>query len=158
MMLRVDRDLHVVADDPEPRPLVPSSGVGIGQRYLLVRRGEHLRLESRELRCISSLSLASFSFRRLVLVCERLGRLLPVGRVELAADSARRSPRAAPAVAPSCARVKFLSRLFTALNLLPSIATLAFREQTHLAAQRDEAGAHLADGSPLSLRKSAMVL
>jgi hypothetical protein len=35
--------------------------------------------------------------------------------------------------------VKFLSRLFTALNLLPSMATLAVAREAHLAAEFDEA-------------------
>jgi hypothetical protein len=34
-------------------------------------------------RCISSFSFSIFSFRRLVLGRERLGRLLPIGGVEL---------------------------------------------------------------------------
>jgi hypothetical protein len=40
--------------------------------------------------------------------------------------------------------VKFLSRLLTALNLLPSMATLAGGEQAHVAAQPDEVCAHAA--------------
>ena len=42
------------------------------------------------------------------------------------------------------ARVKFLSRLFTALNLLPSMATLAVAEKAHVTAELDEARTYLA--------------
>jgi 7-keto-8-aminopelargonate synthetase-like enzyme len=42
------------------------------------------------------------------------------------------------------ALVKFLSRLLTALNLLPSMATTA-SENLQLAAQNDELAAHVAD-------------
>ena len=47
--------------------------------------------------------------------------------------------------------MKFLSRVLTALNLLPSIATLACREQTHQAAQFDKLHADLLDRWPTVL-------
>ena len=43
------------------------------------------------------------------------------------------------------ATVKFLSRLLTALNLLPSIATIACVKRLSLTAQHDELGAGRAD-------------
>ena len=49
--------------------------------------------------------------------------------------------------------VKFLSRLLTALNLLPSMATTASREQPHLATQLDELPAHSADRLAVVLPK-----
>ena len=52
-----------------------------------------------------------------------------------------------PCAPAACASVKFLSRLLTALNLLPSMATIASREQIELAAQHDELAADVADGS-----------
>src|SRR6266702_6189763 len=48
------------------------------------------------------------------------------------------------------ARVKFLSRLFTALNLLPSIATQASVNRP-MVTERDKAGAHLPDGAAVVL-------
>ena len=45
------------------------------------------------------------------------------------------------------ARVKFLSRLLIALNLLPSIATLACVEQTQSAAERDKPGTDLPESA-----------
>jgi hypothetical protein len=48
------------------------------------------------------------------------------------------------------ARVKFLSRLFTALNLLPSIATLA-SVNSPMARQRATKRADLADGATIAL-------
>ena len=56
------------------------------------------------------------------------------------------------------ARVKFLSRLFTALNLLPSIATLAFASSPNLRHKATNCAQTLLMAGPLSLRKSAMVL
>ena len=47
--------------------------------------------------------------------------------------------------------MKFLSRLFTALNLLPSIATLAFESRPICAAQLDEPRTHLLDGAAVVL-------
>src|SRR6266699_5759075 len=49
------------------------------------------------------------------------------------------------------ARVKFLSRLFTALNLLPSIATVGLGEQAQGATECNEPGADLADGAAIVL-------
>jgi len=51
---------------------------------------------------------------------QRLRRILSISGVQLAQIPRRRS---------IFAHVKFLSRLFTALNLLPSIATLAFESR-----------------------------
>ena len=45
--------------------------------------------------------------------------------------------------------VKLRSRALTALNLLPSTATRGQREQLELAAQLDEAAAHVADADPV---------
>ena len=47
------------------------------------------------------------------------------------------------------ARVKFLSRLLTAFNLLLSIATLAFVQQAHPSIKRDELDANLTDRRPV---------
>ena len=55
-------------------------------------------------------------------------------------------------------RVKFLSRLFTALNLLPSMATLAAARRP-ISRQSSTKRAHtLPSASPLSLRKSACLV
>ena len=49
MVLGVDRDLHVVADDTGAAPARRHrAGIGIGQRYLLIGRGQHLRFEAVE--------------------------------------------------------------------------------------------------------------
>src|SRR6187431_2813594 len=47
--------------------------------------------------------------------------------------------------------VKFRSRVLTALNLLPSIATLSFAEQLKASAQHHELAADLADGLAIVL-------
>jgi hypothetical protein len=46
----------------------------------------------------------------------------------------------------------------TVLNLLPSMATLAFRQQAYLSAKGDERTHTLRTVGPLSSRKSATVL
>src|SRR5205807_1366238 len=56
------------------------------------------------------------------------------------------------------ARVKFLSRLFTALNLLPSIATLASVNSPILRQSATNRAQTCRIARPLSLRKSAIVL
>ena len=54
--------------------------------------------------------------------------------------------------------VKLLSRLFTALNLLPSMATLAFASSAILRHNSTNRAQTFLIAGPLSLRKSAMVL
>src|SRR5262249_45225015 len=56
------------------------------------------------------------------------------------------------------ARVKFLSRLFTALNLLPSIATLASVNRPMVRQSATNWAQTCRMARPLSLRKSAIVL
>ena len=56
------------------------------------------------------------------------------------------------------ARVKFLSRLFTALNLLPSTATLAFASRPNSRQSSTKCAHTLRMAGPLSFRKSAIVL
>ena len=58
----------------------------------------------------------------------------------------------------SAARVKFLSRLFTALNLLPSMATLAVVNRPIARQSATNCAQTLRIAAPLSLRKSAIVL
>src|SRR5436305_15307966 len=83
MMLGVHGDLDVVAYDARASAARRHrTGIRIGQRYLLVGRGEHLFLDRRK-----ALHLA-FKFRELLLEpCrlerEGLGRLVSIGRVEL---------------------------------------------------------------------------
>ena len=49
VMLGVDGDLHIVADDAGAAAAGRHrAGIGIGQRDLLVRRGQHLHLEIRK--------------------------------------------------------------------------------------------------------------
>jgi hypothetical protein len=54
--------------------------------------------------------------------------------------------------------VKFLSRLLTALNLLPSMATIASENRSSLRLSSTNSRHTLRIASPLSLRKSAVVL
>ena len=83
MMLRIDSGLHVIADDSGASAAGRhGAGIGIGQRNLLVRRGEHSCLK-----CMKALHLL-LQLRDLLLQAgrlgiEHLGRPLPVGAVEL---------------------------------------------------------------------------
>ena len=58
----------------------------------------------------------------------------------------------------SLARVKFLSRLLTALNLLPSMATMASVNSSSLRHRTTNYRQTLRISLPLSLRKLAIVL
>ena len=103
MMLGIDCDLDVVADDARaPAAGRHRAGIGIGQRDLLVRGRQHLRLE-RSRRRISSFSFAIFSLSRLVLVWSASDGSCR-SAVSSCPDSARRSPRSAPCAAPSWPR------------------------------------------------------
>ena len=82
---------------------------------------------------------------------DRLRRLLPVGRIELGQIARTRSLPVACAAAPLSPVVKFCPDL-TALNLLPSIATLAFASSP-ISRQSSTKRAHaLRSALPLSLR------
>jgi hypothetical protein len=83
MMLGVDCDLDVVANHARAAAAGRHrAGIGIGQRYLLVRRREHLHLELRQtLHLLLQLRDLLFETARRGFEC--LGRFLPVGRIEL---------------------------------------------------------------------------
>src|SRR3979409_1151986 len=131
------------------------------QRYLVVGRGEqclfnrgqpfHFFFELRELFLKPRLS-QQHRFRRLF-SCGSLA----VGGVELAHVRATLSSICfwRRWILPC---VKLLSRLFTALNLLPSMATLAFPSRPILRHNSTNCAQTFLMAGPLSLRKSAMVL
>ena len=100
----------------------------------------------------SSSSFTSFSFSRVLVSSTAPTALLlgslAVGGVELARCSARAFDLLLAVLILPC--VKLLSRLFTALSLLPSMATLAFA-QPHLAAQGNELRTDLLDGGAVVL-------
>src|SRR5262249_38695285 len=157
MILGIDGDLHVVADNAgsaaarRHRP-----AVGVGQRDLLVRRSEHLLLVNGKLAHLL-LQLRQLLGKPCYLRSQRLRRLLSIGRVKLAQIARELSSNWARRRS-TFARVKFLSRLFTALNLLPSMATLAVARRP-ISRQSSMKRAHnLRSARPLSLRKSAIVL
>jgi len=113
-------------------------------------------------RFTSSSSFASFSLSRVLVRSTRFRRLSPAavgGRsgIELAHVGWPRSLRSASArwILPC---VKLLSRLLTALNLLPSMATLAFANRPILRHNSTNCAQTFLIAGPLSLRKSAMAL
>jgi hypothetical protein len=83
MICGVDGDLNVVADNTGAAPARRHrAGIGIRQRYLLIRTGEHLHPQNLEtLHLLLQLRDLLFQVARLGFKC--LGRLLPVGGVEL---------------------------------------------------------------------------
>ena len=94
---------------------------------------------------ISSLSLASFSFRRSVFRASALARLVAVGRIELAQIARHTLFELRPSPLHLAARevpVAIVHRL----ELAAVDRHACCRQKTHLTAQFDEAGANLADG------------
>src|SRR3954447_23980051 len=157
MVLDIDRDLHVVAHDAGAATArCHRAAVRVGQRYLLIWRSQHLLLHRRE-----ALHLAFELGELLLEVCrlgrKRLRRLLQIGRVELAQYRATLSSSCARRRS-TFARVKLRSRLLTALNLLPSVATLALASSPMSRHSTTNWGQPWRIAAPLSLRKSAIVL
>ena len=83
MVLGVDGDLHVVTDDAGAAPARSHrAAVGIGERDLLVSRGQHLFLvgfEALHLAC----ELGELVLEMRGLRCERFRWVLQIGRIEL---------------------------------------------------------------------------
>ena len=88
---------------------------------------------------------------------KRLRRFLPVGRVELA-EIARNARFRLCTPPPTLPRVKFRSRLLTALNLLPSMAMLGVVSSPSSRHSSTKRVHTWRSSGPLSLRKSAIVL
>src|SRR3954467_11232361 len=157
MVLDIDRDLHVVAHDAGAATArCHRAAVRVGQRYLLIWRSQHLLLHRRE-----ALHLA-FGLGELLLRCAVLAASASDGSCKSAVSSWLRY-RAT--LASSCARrrstfarVKLRSRLLTALNLLPSMATLALVSRPMSGHSATNWAHTLRIADPLSLRKSAIVL
>src|SRR6266567_2841547 len=155
MMLGVYGALHIVADHPAASATCGHRArIGIGQRDLLVFGLHHLNVQ-----CVQALYLLAqrrnllvepgdFGFRYrfpLAIGAIKLGEVAGYALVNL------RQP-------PLLACVKFRSRVLTALNLLPSIATLASLNSSRRRHSTTNSRQTLRMASPLSLRKSAMVL
>ena len=120
MMCGVDGDLDIVADDAGAAPARRHrAGIRISQRYLLIRSSEHLLLENlKKLHLL--LQLCNLLSQAAHLGLEGFGLFLPISGVELLQIRATLSSICAMRRS-ILARVKFLSRLLTALNLLPSM-------------------------------------
>lgn len=81
MMLGVHRRLYVVADQARTAPTRRhGAAVGIGQRDLLIGRGQHLLLDGCELGHLR-FQLLEFFFQVRLFQRDRLGRLLKVGGI-----------------------------------------------------------------------------
>ena len=125
------------------------AGIRVRQRDLLIRCGKHVRLEScKPPHLLPQLLDLLFQAARLGL--ERLGRLLPVGSVELLqiARHALLDLRHPPLhLGPREVPVAVVHRL----ELAAVDRDAGLRQQAHRAAQRNKAHAHLADGTPIVL-------
>ena len=144
MVLGVDGDLDIVANDAGTATTGRHrAGIGIGQRDLLVRRGEHLHLEILKTPHLL-LQLLDLIFEAARLGFERLGRLLPVGAVELLQIPRDTLLDLRHAPLHLGAR-EVLVAVVHRLELAAVNRDAGLREQTHRAAQRDEARAHFAD-------------
>src|SRR2546430_12857902 len=156
MMHGIDGDLDVVAyDTGASAARRHRASIRIGQRYLLVRRSERPQLE-----CKEPLHLL-FQLRDLLLQAGRLGRArqrrpLPMGAVELVQIAGDALNLTNPP--GHLGAHEFLSRLFTALNLLPSIATPASVNRPTVRQSAANRAQTWRMARPLSLRKSAIVL
>ena len=158
MMLGVDRDLDVVADDTGALAARRHrAGIGICQRYLLVRCGEHFHLENLETLHLL-LQLLDLLFQAARLGLERLGRLLPVGSVELlqiARDALLDLRHASVHLGAREVLIAVVHRL----ELAAVDRDAGFREQGLIVRHSAMKRAHTSRMAvPLSLRKSAMVL
>ena len=150
MMRGFDGDLDVVANDTGASAAGRHrAGIGIGQRYLLVRCGEHLHLENLEPLHLL-LQLRDLLFQTVRLGFERLGRLLPVGAVELLqiARDALLDLRHAPL---HLGAREVLVAVVHRLELAAVDRHAGLREQAHRAAEPDKPGADLADGAAIVL-------
>ncbi len=150
MMFDVDGDLDVVADDARAATAGRHrAGIGIGQRDLLVRCGEHFYLENLKAPHLL-LQLLDLLFEAPRLGFERRGRLLPVGGVELlqiACDAFLDLRHASLHLGAREVLVAVVHRL----ELAAVDRHAGLREQAHRAAQRDKARAHFADAGTIVL-------
>ena len=148
MMLGVDGDLDIVADNAGTAAARRHRAeIGIGQQnawsgvasIFILRIFETLHL---------LLQLLDLFFQAARLGLERLGRLLPVGSVELlqiARDALLDLRHASVHLGAREVLIAVVHRL----ELAAVDRDAGFREQAHCAAQRDEACAHFADGSTI---------
>src|SRR5215470_4072912 len=146
MMYGVDGDLDIVADDTGASTARRHrAGIGIRQRYLLIRSGKHLHLEHLETLHLL-LQLRDFLFQAARLGFECLGWLLPVGGVELLqiASNALLNLRHPPVYLGAR---EVLVAIVDRLELAAVNGDAGLREQAHHAAQRNEARTHFADGT-----------
>src|SRR6476659_6575302 len=137
------------------------TAIGIGQRYLLVGRGEQC-LFNRGQPLHFFFKLRKLFLKPRLAQQHRFRRSSPAA-VRRSAVSSWLMYRATLSSICFWRRlilpcVKLLSRLFTALNLLPSTATLAFASRPILRHNSTNCAQTFLIAGPLSLRKSAMVL
>src|SRR5439155_5529978 len=125
------------------------AGIRIAQRYLLVRSSEHLRLENlKKLHLLLQLRNLLLQTARLGL--ERLGRLLPVGGVELLQIAGDALLNLCHAPVHLGAR-EVLVAIVDRLELAAVNGDAGLREQAHHAAQCNEPRAYFADGRAIVL-------
>ena len=150
MVLGVDRRLHIVADDAGAAPAGRHrAAVGIGERNLLIGRGQNLLLDSRQLRHFRS-QLLEFLFVTHLLQRDDFRWILPVGGVELCQIACHALLQLlAPALDFRLREV--LVAVIHCFELAAIDRDAGRREQSHLAAHLDEARADFFDRRPFVL-------
>ena len=150
MVRGLDGDLDIVTHDTGTSAAsCHRAGIRIGQRYLLVGAGEHLNLENLEAPHLL-LQILDLLFQALRLGFECLGRLLPVGGVELLqiARNALLDLRHAPLhLGTGEVPVTVVHRL----ELAAVDRDAGVRQQAHQAAEHNKLGTDLADGAAVVL-------
>jgi hypothetical protein len=143
MMLGIDGDLHVVADDAGAAAArCHRTTVGIGQGDLLIGRGKHLLLVDNKLgHLLFQLRQLLGEPRHLRGQCFR--RFLPVGRIELAQIARRALLQLGPPPLHLCPG-EVLVPVVHGFELAAIDGDARRREKAHLAAEFDEARADLA--------------
>ena len=139
VVLRVDRGLHVVADDA-PVAALHRARIGVGQRQLLIGTGEHLRFVDLELLHLFLQGRNLLSQPALLqLCCFRFGPVGGVHRRQVTRDALfdlRHPPL-------HLGRGEVLVTVVHRLELAAVDGDDSFRKQVQLAAQHDELAAHV---------------
>ena len=144
VMIGIHSDLHVVADDARAAAAgCHRATVGVGQRYLLVGRSQHLLLVD------GKLAHLLFHLRQLLLEpChlrgQRFGRLLPVGGVKLAQIAGNALLQLGTPPLHLCPR-EVPVPVVHGLELAAIDGNARRREKAHLTAKLNEARTDLAE-------------
>jgi len=144
VMIGIHSDLHVVADDARAAAAgCHRATVGVGQRYLLVGRSQHLLLVDGKLAHLL-LHLRQLLLESRHLRGQRFGRLLPVGGVKLAQIAGNALLQLGTPPLHLCPR-EVPVPVVHGLELAAIDGNARRREKAHLTAKLNEARTDLAE-------------